>query len=110
MLERYRAGEPVAGIAAYLRDSSARLLDHDPDFGKLWRIDTDPAVPMLMLEVENRTPEPDGAYQHFLLRVDPELRPLRRGGFGKWQHPTARNAVASTFGLTGAEYGPQVET
>jgi len=38
------------------------------------------------------------------------LRPLRRGGFGKWQHPTARNAVASTFGLTGAEYGPQVET
>src|SRR5207248_2056566 len=82
--------------------SGARLLDHDPDFGKLWRIDTDPAVPMLMLEVENRTPEPDGTYQHFLLRVDPELRPLRRGGFGKWQHPTARNAVASTFGLTGA--------
>jgi len=110
MLEHYRAGEPVAGIAAYLRDSGARLLDHDPDFGKLWRIDTDPAVPMLMLEVENRTPEPDGAYQHFLLRVDPELRPLRRGGFGKWQHPTARNAVASTFGLTGAEYGPQVES
>src|SRR5438045_4636107 len=60
--------------------------------------------------LEGRHGEPDGAYQHFLLRVDPELRPLRRGGFGKWQHPTARNAVASTFGLTGAEYGPQVET
>jgi len=107
---RYRAGEPVSGIAAYLRDSGARLVDHDPAFGTLWHIDTDPAAPMLMVEVENRSPEPDGTYRHFLLRVDPELRPLRRGGFGRWQPLTARNAVASTFGLTGAEYAPEIET
>jgi hypothetical protein len=111
MIERYRAGERVSGIPAYLRDSGARLLDRDPNFGTLWRIDADlAAAPMLMLEVENRSPELDGTYRHFLLRVDPELRPLRRGGFGKWQPLTARNAVASSFGLTGAEYAPHIET
>ena len=110
MLERYRAGEPVSGIAAYLHDSGAQLVDHDPAFGTLWQIDADAAAPILMLEVENRSPEPDGTYRHFLLRVAPELRPLRRGGFGRWQFPTARNAVASTFGLTGAEYAPLIET
>ena len=83
MLERYRAGEPVSGIAAYLRDSGAQLVDHDPAFGTLWQINADSAAPMLMVEVENLSPEPDGTYRHFLLRVDPELRPLHRGGFGR---------------------------
>ena len=31
---------------------------------------------MLMVEVTNHSPEPDGTYRHFLLRVDPELRPI----------------------------------
>ena len=32
------------------------------------------------------------------------------GSFGAPQPMTARNAVASTFGLTGAEYMPETET
>ena len=64
-----------------------------------------------MVEVINRSAEPDGAYCHFLLRVDPELRPIGEdGSFGPPQQATARNAVASTFGLSGAEYAPEVET
>ena len=111
MIERYRAGEAVSGIAAYLRDAGAQLLDRDPGFGRLWRLDTGEAAPWLMLEVENRSPEPDGSYRHFLLRVDPELRPiLGSGGFGPPQPLTARNAVASTFGMSGEEYRPEVET
>ena len=111
MIERYRTGETVCGIPAFLRDSGARLLDQDAGFGTLWRIDTVAAMPILMVEVENRSPEPDGSYRHFLLRVDPQLRPmLADGGFGEPQSLTARNAVASTFGLSGAEYTPQIET
>jgi hypothetical protein len=37
MIERYRVGEEVRGIAAYLRDSGGVRLDHDEVFGTLWR-------------------------------------------------------------------------
>ncbi len=111
MIERYRSGDTVHGIAAYLRDAGASRLDRDPDFGTLWRLDGTDATPVLTVEVINRSPEPDGAYRRFLLRVDPELRPmLGRASFGPPQIPTARNAVASTFGMSGAEYLPEVET
>ncbi len=111
MIERYRRGDKLHGIAAYLRDADARRLDRDPRFGTLWRLETTEAAPTLMVEVANHSPEPDGAYRHFLLRVDPELRPiLEDGNFGLPQPPTARNAVASTFGLSGAEYMPEIET
>jgi hypothetical protein len=39
------------------------------------------------------------------------LRPiLADGGFGMPQPLTARNAIASTFGLYGAEYAPDDQT
>ena len=64
-----------------------------------------------MVEVVNHTPEPDGSHKHHFLRVDPQLRPLlSEGELGPPQPLTARNAVASAFGLTGAEYDPDVET
>jgi hypothetical protein len=111
MIERYRSGDQCHGIMAYLRDANARRLDRDARFGTLWHLETTEAAPTLMVEVANRSPEPDGAYRHFLLRVDPELRPIYAdGSFGLPQPPTARNAVASTFGLSGAEYMPEVET
>ena len=56
-------------------------------------------------------PEPDGSFKHHFLRVDPHLRPLLPdGSFGQPQPLTARNAVASTFGLRGDEYAPERET
>jgi hypothetical protein len=63
-----------------------------------------------VIEVVNRSPEPDGTYRHFFLNVHPELRPmLPDRSFGPPQRLTARNAVASTFGLSGAEYAPNAE-
>jgi hypothetical protein len=111
MIERYRSGDRVHGVAAYLRDADARRLDRDPRFGTLWHLDSGDEAPTLMVEVTNRSPEADGTCRHFWLRVDPELRPiLEDGGFGPSQRATARNAAASTFGLSGAEYAPEVET
>jgi hypothetical protein len=60
-----------------------------------------------MIKVANRSPEPDGNHWQFLLRFDPNCGRVRHGGFGRWQHPTARDAFASTFGPTGAEYAPR---
>lgn len=63
-----------------------------------------------MVRVVNSTPEPDGSHKRYMLRVHPELRPLLDEGLGQPQKMTARNAVASTFGLRGEEYAPYAES
>ena len=51
-----------------------------------------------MLEVENSTPEPDGSYKRYFLRVPPEVR-------------TPREAVAWTFGFDAeGDYAPASES
>jgi len=67
--------------------------------------------PIVMVELRNATLEPDGSRKTYVLRCDPQLRPLRaRGERGRVQKMTCQNAVASLVGLTGAEYAPEVET
>jgi hypothetical protein len=106
MIERYRHGEETHGIAAYLRDADALRLDQDPVFGTLLQLAV-AGEPTLVVEVVNRSPEPDGTYRHFFLNVHPELRPmLLDRSFGPPQRLTARNAVASTFGLSGRNTRP----
>lgn len=99
MLERYGNGN-------YIRDSQREMVSEDA-FGRLWRA-TDAT---LAVEVVNSTPEPDGSRHIYWLGVHPECRPLLdEGALGDPQPLTPRNAVASTFGLTGAQYAPQQET
>jgi hypothetical protein len=111
MIERYRAADKTHGHSAYLRDAGGVRLDDDPAFGTLWRRTARGDEPLLMVEVVNHTPEPDGSHKHHFLRVDPQVRPiLADGSFGPPQALTARNAIAASFGLTGEEYMPEVET
>ena len=111
MIERYRAGEETHGIAAYLRDAGGVRIDQDEAFGTLWRRALPGQEPFLSVEVINHTAEPDGSYKHHFLRVDPELRPIFSDGqLGAAQRLTARNAVASSFGLRGVDYKPDFQT
>jgi len=108
MIERY-------GMQKYLVDSNAQILSEDKDqYGfsrrlvRKERVNDEPIVAVL---VTNSTPEPNGHHKEYMLRVDPELRPmLDDGTFGNPQLLTCHNAVASTFGLTGPEYAPEVES
>jgi len=97
MIERYRHGENVSGSAAYVRDSGAKRLDHDERFGTLWRRDLPNDEPIVMIEVINSTPEPDGRFKRYWLRVPPDTK-------------TAHEAVAWTFGVPAKDYAPTVET
>ena len=79
------------------------------DAGALYRLERDGAPPLVFVMVDNATPNPDGSYKQYALRVHHELRPMRRykdgtTTFGDPQEPRAINAVASTFGLRGGEY------
>ena len=89
MLEYY-------GYERYLADSGARPL-HTDATGTLWRIDLDGDEPVVMVEVLNSTPEPDGTRRTYWLRVPPQTR-------------TAREGVAWTFGLHPDVYAPVRET
>jgi len=93
------------GEERLVREGGAELLDSDV-VGRLWRrrIDAEPTrwgprreEPVVMVEVLNSTPEPDGTRKTYFLRVPPKLR-------------TAREAVAWTFGLSGSQYRPEKET
>lgn len=103
MLERY-------GIDRYLKDGKAKLV-HKDQYGKLYQ----KAIPntdltLTMVAVKNSTPEPDGSIKDYFLEVHPELRPITEDGLGEPQLLTAKNAVASTFGLRGEEFHPLVES
>ena len=70
-------------------------------------------IEMTFVRVINSTPEPDGEWKEYWLEVAPDLRPIdpHTGElFGKAQELTGWNAIASTWGMTGEEYHPLVET
>lgn len=128
-----RAFVEIYGSGKYLLDSGAEQL-HKDQYGILYRKND-----VVSVRVLNSTPEPDGTlssdealsifgkprwwrdefsgqrFKEYFLDVHPQLCPLLDPvvdgrELGDPQAMTARNAVASTFGLRGEEYEPQVET
>jgi hypothetical protein len=89
MLERY-------GADRYLQEAGAELVAQD-DFGKLWKVAFEDDEDLAMVEVVNSSPEPDGSYKTYFLRVPPRYR-------------TAQGAIAWTFETEKNTYAPAVET
>ena len=83
--------------ARYVVEGGGEILQSD-DAGILYRkaINGEPE-PMVMVRVVNSTPEPDGEFRTYWLRVPPATK-------------TAREGVAWTFGLTEKQYQPMIET
>ncbi|MFH8628240.1 DUF6745 domain-containing protein [Streptomyces vietnamensis] len=84
------------GYDRYLAASGARH-QHRDETGVLWRIELADDEDVVMVEVVNSTPEPDGTHRTYWLRVPPTTR-------------TAREGVAWTFGLRPEAYEPLVQT
>ena len=80
----------------YLENSGAEKISHDK-YGTLYRKTYPDDEPLVMLRVKNSTPEPDGSYRWYLLRVPSTML-------------TPKQAVAWTFGQDAEEYEPEVET
>jgi hypothetical protein len=93
MVERF-------GAERLVREGGAELI-HEDGKGRLWRRALAGAnwgeEPVVMVEVVNATPEPDGSRHTYFLRVPPATR-------------TATEAVAWTFGLVERAYEPADET
>ena len=108
-----RALVELYGYDRFIKDHGAELI-HEDEFGKLWKKDIPGDEPLVMVELVNSTPEPDGTRKIYFERVHPELRPMSivdgNPVFGNPQKLTCHNAVASQFGLYGHEYNPILET
>jgi len=105
MLERFDGG-----TERYFRELGAKPV-HEDQFGRLYRAQMPGDEDLVVVEVVNSTPEPDGSWKHYTLRCEPSLRPLLADGrMGEPQELTARNAVASTFGMRGENYAPACQT
>ncbi len=94
LVERY-------GLERFIIDSGAKKISED-ECGVLYHkvftaSDLLTDEPLVVVMVDNSTPEPDGTRQRFFLRVPPNIR-------------TAREAVAWTFGMDEDEYNPAVES
>jgi len=87
------------GYARLLGEAGGTLVDDDPEWGRLWRVDLrvppDEAIgdrdPVLLVECRNATAEPDGSFRRYVLRVPPTTR-------------TAHEALAWTFDVPPDEY------
>lgn len=104
LIERY-------GLSRFVTNSDYKVIHQDVDsLGLPRRLLCKPPrpgtadEPIMMLDLCNSTLEPDGTRKKYLLRVHPEIRPLKGSLLGLPQAPTCQNAVASTFGMTGTEY------
>lgn len=93
MYESERAGREKG---AYLLDAGAIVVNED-DIGTLYKKEQQNDEDMVFVKVRNSTPEPDGSYKDYMLRVPPTIK-------------TAREGIAWTFDLKPEEYQPLVET
>ena len=84
------------GTARYLREAGAVKVNTD-DWGTLWSLDSPGDERIVMVEVLNSTPEADGSFSTYWLRVPPATR-------------TAHAAVAWTFGESVETYAPVIQT
>lgn len=89
MVERY-------GTDRYVMDSGAKPI-HADKYGTLYRKDMANDEPIVLVKVLNSTPEPDGHFKSYFLRVPPDIQ-------------TAHAAVAWTFGRKPEEYQPLFES
>lgn len=84
------------GIGRYITDRELKAV-HLDNFGVLYREVILGDEPLVVVQVKNATPEPDGSFKSYFLRVPPETR-------------TAHEAVAWSFGLHKKQYRPTRET
>jgi hypothetical protein len=91
MIERF-------GTQRYIAEGGGRII-HQDETGILWGSVTRPGRQdnIRMVQVVNSTPEPDGSYKEYWLRVPPWVSKAREG-------------VAWTFGLDSKSYNPERET
>jgi len=86
----------IYGMENYLENGNAELIDRDPDLhiGELYKRSQEDDEDIFMLKMLNSTPNPDGTFKVYVIRVPPTMK-------------TAKQAVAWSYGFDDPEeYNP----
>jgi hypothetical protein len=89
----------MGGPGEYLKQGQGECVQVD-GYGELWKMPKAfdaPNEPLTMVKVVNSTPEPDGTYKDYFLRVPPTTK-------------TAQEAVAWTFRINVKDYAPVAQS
>lgn len=84
------------GWARYLEESGCKETQRDK-CGILFRKEIPNDEALVMVKLKNSSPEPDGSFKDYFLRVPPEIQ-------------TAKAGVAWSFGFSENDYAPELET
>jgi len=77
VLARKEAIERI-GFETFIKRRLATVLDEHPEYGTLYQLPGEtPSEPMVLLKVVNSTPEPDGTFANYYLRVPPDQTDVR---------------------------------
>ena len=112
MIQRY-------GPERYLRDSGATIVHELPKNyfvsglagARLLRKDREGDTPIIMIDVENSTPDPDGSYKRYMLRIQPDAYDgLASNDCHAAMTSTWRNRDGSLYFKKPHDYCPATET
>ncbi len=89
----------LMGMEKYMKLSKAEVIDDNPRYGKLLRVKQQDDEDIVTAMVLNSTPEPDGTFKTYFLRVPPTMTNVKEAI--KWTFPLVYGEV---------DYDPEVET
>jgi hypothetical protein len=88
----------IHGQEPFLRAAGAGLVDEDLDAlgfpRRLHRVVIPGDEDLVMVEVTNSTPEPDGHHKSYMLRVDPRMRTCAGAIASSWRYPDGSRVFA----------------
>lgn len=95
-IEKRRLFIEYYGLEKYIQDSDSKVISQDK-YGILYKKEQFRDQDLVMVRVRNSTPESDGSYKFYFIRVPPDIS-------------SAKAAVAWTFGMREEEYSPDIES
>lgn len=97
-------------LGNFALDAGAEVI-HQDDFGTLYRVNVPDDEPVMYVKVVNSTPEPDGSYRDYWIRVDPNayggIKTAQAAVASTWRY---RNNHANLIFQKAEEYDPDIET
>lgn len=94
------------GIGRYLEDTQTKPI-YKSDLGEIYKKLHKDDEPLVAIKVKNSTPEEDGSYKDYFIRIPPYFGRRR---FLVSKEKIIRDAIAWTFAMKGSEYDPKIET
>lgn len=94
------------GVGKFLEKTNTKPI-YESSLGSIYKKELRDDEPLVVVKVKNSTPETDGTYKDYYIRIPPFF------GRKRWlakSEKIVREAIAWTFAMRGTEYDPKIES